>query len=292
MATAVAPPTEAIDRRVELAYRVFAAGYLTPLRPVVIAGAIEKWAALGKWTPRFFRDTYPDKPLPVEGKIYRLAEFIDIVEQSTDEQPAPYLFALLIDEHFPELLPDIAPWPSYMTPNWLARPCLPGNVGRTLYNDRRPALFIGGRGGFCKLHFDVQYHSFSFQLFGEKTFYLYSPDQAPLMYASPEHRYLSQVSVERPDFDKFPRFAEARPMTCKLRAGETLFIPGGWWHTTRMLSPSVSVSVNTANGANWPAIVRDICGNLRAKHPLLARPYGVALRTFGAVRAAVDAWRC
>src|SRR5262245_25499784 len=149
MSVAAPSAAEAVDRHAELTYQAFMAAYLRPMKPVIISYALHNWRALNKWTPKFFRTNYADKPLPIDGKTYHFANFIDLVELSTSARPAPYLFALLIDEHFPELLPDISPWPAYLTPNWLDRPRIPGGVGRQLYADRRPALFIGGRGGFC-----------------------------------------------------------------------------------------------------------------------------------------------
>src|SRR5437667_6481605 len=105
-AGAVADPLPAggIDRREHLPYAEFVRSYLKPLRPVVIAGAFDAWKALGKWTPRFFGEHYPDKELKLNSRTYRVAEFIDMVERPGDGRSAPYLFSLLLDEQFPELL--------------------------------------------------------------------------------------------------------------------------------------------------------------------------------------------
>jgi hypothetical protein len=51
--------------------------------------------------------------------------------------------------------------------------------------------------------------------------------------------------IDNPDLDKFPLFAKAVPMRFRLHPGEILFIPGGLWHTAKMLTPSISV--NRAN---------------------------------------------
>ena len=48
-------------------------------------------------------------------------------------------------------------------------------------------------------------------------------------------------------------------MRFPLHPGETLFVPAGWWHTARILSPSVTVSINSVNRANSAAFRRDYC---------------------------------
>ena len=47
-------------------------------------------------------------------------------------------------------------------------------------------------------------------------------------------------------------------------------MPSGWWHTARILSPSVTVSVNGVNRANARSFRRDYCSNLRRYSPLRA----------------------
>jgi hypothetical protein len=220
--------------------------------------------------------------LKLNGRTYRVGEFIDMVERPSDGGSAPYLFSLLLDENFPELIDDVSPMAPYTAPSWLDRRFLPGNTGTRLYNDRRLGLFIGGRGVGAALHFDHGYHSFSFQFHGEKLFYLYSPEQTPFMYPSAVHHGVSEVGeAETADLGKHPLFAQAKPVSHVLRPGELLFIPGGWWHATRVLSPSVSLSFNTANAANWPAVVRELYDEMKDRRPALAAPFAATLRLVG-----------
>jgi hypothetical protein len=41
------------------------------------------------------------------------------------------------------------------------------------------------------------------------------------------------------------------------RPCETLFVPSGWWHTARILEPSITVSANAVNASNWEGFVSD-----------------------------------
>jgi ribosomal protein L16 Arg81 hydroxylase len=51
-----------------------------------------------------------------------------------------------------------------------------------------------------------------------------------------------QVDLEDVDHARFPRFASAPFQDCVLESGQMLYIPPGWWHFVKSLSPSFSVS--------------------------------------------------
>src|SRR5438552_2066997 len=103
--TKAGPP---IDRKAGLTYAEFERDYLFPLTPVVLVGALNNWPAVGKWTPDFFRRSFPDRELNVDGKM-SCGEFIDRVEASDENNKAPYLHAQQLRQLFPELLSDIEP---------------------------------------------------------------------------------------------------------------------------------------------------------------------------------------
>jgi hypothetical protein len=81
--------------------------------------------------------------------------------------------------------------------------------------------------------------------------------------------------------EQFPQFAKARAIDFVLEPGEFVFIPGGWWHATKLLSPSISITVTTANTSNWRNIVREFKAELKPGHPYLAGPYSMFLRGIG-----------
>jgi hypothetical protein len=94
------------------------------------------------------------------------------------------------------------------------------------------------------------------QIYGSKEFILYPPEQEEFLYPSVEKRNLSAVNdVDKPDLERFPLFAKARPSKFVLKPGDLLFIPSHWWHTTKMLTPSISISVNVLNDSNWKEMV-------------------------------------
>jgi cupin-like protein len=264
-----------VERRHRPTYAEFERDFLNPHRPVVISGALGDWKA-SHWTPEYFRDEFPDKRLNVDGSDYRMADFIKLVLNSTNEKPAPYFRNVLIDNFLPELIPAIRPLPEYFSPNWLEGPL--SQPLRSRLHNGSAELYIGGAGGkFPFLHFDSWHtHAFLCQLAGRKEFTAYAPDQAQYLYVKPDRYNQSSVTdLENPDYEKFPLFARAQAMRFYLDPGEILFVPAGWWHTARILSPSVTVSVNRANASNWSELTRDMC----SRAPLPARPVAAVYLT-------------
>lgn len=267
--TAPLSSTAAIERRTGLSAGEFRRRYLHPHRPVVISDALKAWPALARWTPQFFKDRYAAKQVTADGKTHALGELMDWVMRSTKEDPAPYLRNELLEELFPELMPDIQPTPEYLKPNWLRRPLHHPDVPQ-LDRGAKIELFIGGTGqSFPVLHYDELYtHAFLMQIYGRKQYFVYPPDQTPFMYPVPDDPNHSQLNdVESPDLAKFPLFAKARGLTFTLDAGEMLFVPCGWWHTVRMLTPSITLSVNSANSSNWRMLSRELCRLVYRIHP-------------------------
>jgi hypothetical protein len=268
-----------IDRRNQLPYEEFAREYLFPNKPIIISGALDGWRAFAQWTPEYFKSKYGGMKLAIDGADYTMAGFIDRVNSSTRENPAPYLRNAIIDQILPELLSDIEPLPCYFFPNWLDG-ALSHPLRSRLHNGS-PELYIGGSGAkFPFLHFDSYHtHAFLAQVYGTKEYTAYSADQTSLLYVRPNQYNASQIpDVENPDFDKFPLFAKAVPMRFRLNPGEILFIPGGLWHTAKMLTPSISVSVNRANASNWAKLTHDMCTNAPLHMKPLAAVYLTGMR--------------
>jgi hypothetical protein len=260
MSTLTEPRTfPGVDRRANLSLKEFEREYLMPLRPVVITDALKAWKPLGRWTPEFFQQKFGDRLVNIDGAQRPLGPFIDEVLASTADHPAPYLRNEILKDVFPELAGDILPLPPYLRLNWLAQNFRPAEA-KILQRLSAAEIYIGGAGrSFPVVHFDYLHtHAFLMQLLGRKQYYVAGPDQAPFLYPVPNDPNRSQINdVLEPDLDRFPLFAKAEGHSFFLDPGETLFIPSGWWHTVRILSPSITVSANTANRANWSQLRED-----------------------------------
>src|SRR5258706_6729922 len=264
-----------IEHRMNLSYKEFAQEYLFPNKPVVITDLIPQWKALSRWTPEFFKTEFGSMRFAIgdqkKGKPeyngnsaaeFTMSRFIDRVLTSTEEDPAPYFRNRILDDTFPTLKQDVEPLPDHFFPNWLPESYLMKNVERLFNRGAKMEIYIGGKGGvFPMLHYDgLASHAFLMQIYGRKKFILYGPEQEQYLYRKPDQPNVSSIrDIERPDLNQFPLFAKAEPTTFILEPGESLFIPSKWWHTTKMLTPSISLSVNTANKSNWEALTDFVC---------------------------------
>ncbi len=242
--------------------------YLSPLRPVIVSGAIDHWQANGKWTPDFFRQNHASRLVTVDGKQWQLGDLLDRIESSTPQTPAPYLRNELLARWPAELRADIEPMPDCTQPNWLQSRAFPSRNPPTYVE-----LYVGGAGAkFPLLHYDnLHTHAYLMQVYGEKEYFALAPEQARYLYPQPDYPNKSRIDdVENPDLEAFPLFSQAQGTRFKLRAGETLFVPAGWWHTARIVSTSITVSINAVNAPNWGAFVRDYCADIASHSRLKA----------------------
>lgn len=246
-----------VDRKPGLSQKEFIENYLNKGIPVIFPEAIPHWKAYSKWDPAYFKETLGNKMVTVAGKKLLLRDFMDAVIASSESKPSQYLNEVNIPREFPELLPDILPHLSYSLPDRLRSKFLPESWG---FRKGVLELLIGGKGcRFPTLHFDG-YHMNTFitQIRGDKEFTFYSPDQTPFMYPKGVMGNNSLVNdVWNPDFDRFPLFAKAKPIKVTVYEGETIFLPSGWWHTTRLLSLSIAVSTNSVGPLQWDDFMTD-----------------------------------
>jgi histone arginine demethylase JMJD6 len=261
--------TDQIDRRAALTREQFASEYLRPLRPVILTDATSHWRALSRWTPRFFKEKYGALQVVVDGETMALRDLIDHIETSTSDNPAPYLRNQLLAEWPPELTDDVTPMPDCTQPNWLESRFFPSRRQLTFVE-----IYIGGEGAqFPVLHYDNWHtHAFLMQLCGDKEYIAFSPQQTVFMYprAGLERNKSRIGDVLEADLAEFPLFDQAEGVRFELHPGETLFVPAGWWHTVRILSPSITVSVNGLNRANSAAFRNDYCENIAQRSALVS----------------------
>jgi histone arginine demethylase JMJD6 len=256
----------AIDKRSNISKKELLKEYIEPEIPVIITDAAKNWPAIGKFTPDFFKTNYAGLTKEIKGKRYEMGEFINLMLNSTSENPAPYPFNLNIKSVFPELLADIKPEIVYGKLDRINHPLLPQFLlnGTEVYE-----LFFGGKGaGFPFLHYDALYmHTQITQVYGAKEFIFYSPGQSHLLYPKVDRPKASQVDVLNPDYEKFPLFKQARQIRCVVEEGETLLFPSGWWHTTQIHGPSITMGRAQLNKSNWKNFSNDNYEQWKLLHP-------------------------
>jgi hypothetical protein len=239
-----------VKRVRNLSYRDFIERYLRPRVPVIIEDAIDHWPALTKWTPEFWIQHYGDRQVIIEGTTYRIDNLFTRLRESVGAEGSPYYRNVKIKHVYPELLPDIAPPVIYSQPNWFKSMWFEP-FGKELLSYCKTELFIGGAGGeFPILHFDI--NTLVHQLVGNKLFLLFPPEATPYLYAKEGAQFnISRIKdLDRREQSAFPQFGQATRYEVMIGPGDTLLVPGGWWHSARMPGYSVSVAYNMLNDVN------------------------------------------
>ena len=79
---------------------------------------------------------------------------------------------------------------------------------------------------------------------GRRRFTLFPPDQVANLYVgpldmTPSGQAISLVDFAAPDFERFPKFADAieHGQTAVLQPGDAVFIPSMWWHHIESTAP-------------------------------------------------------
>jgi histone arginine demethylase JMJD6 len=257
-----------IQRVGDISHEEFMRDFYNPGIPVVFTRAAKVWGANGLFTPAWFAEKFGERTTSVRGREYTMREVIDLLENSTETNPAPYPCIFDIPTVLPEILPLLQPLDlNYAKPNWLRHKLF--GLG---YWGSATELFIGGPGGkFPYLHLDY-YHlnAWITQLYGEKRFTVFPRGQEHLLYPKPDDSWQSQLNVFEPDYEKFPLYREATPIHFTVGPGETLFIPFGTWHTAYSLTHTISVAFDQLNRKNYPDFMRDVWTFRKQQSPLKA----------------------
>ncbi len=253
----------------EITHKEFYNEYWKKGIPLVFKDCSKKWKASGTFTPEYFRKNFGDRRTVVNGVSYTMNEILDLVEGKDTSRPVPYPSKYHVRGQLPELGGHMDPLDlGYARPNWLeSRWFRIGNWGNAT------ELFIGGPGGqFPYIHIDY-YHLSAWinQLYGDKEFTVYPREQKHLMYPDPNDPWKSLVNdPENPDYDRFPLFKEVTPYKFTIKAGESLYVPFGLWHTARSLTVSMSVAYDLMNAENFPLFLRDVWGFRKGGNKLKA----------------------
>lgn len=211
--------------------------YLWTQRPLIIKGLIENEPAGNKWSFDYFKNTMGDIPVDVydngrnaSSSAYtsadmkmRFADFLSEIEQDGKTDLRMFLFNLF--KHNPALRKEF--------------PC-PKIFKSTLTN--YGLTFFGGKGTVVRIHYDIDMSNvLHTQVIGCKRVVLVSPEYNELLYKLPLNTY-SLVDIDKPDYDKYPGLRYVKASECYLEPGDSLFMPSGYWHLMRYLTPGMSVA--------------------------------------------------
>ncbi len=124
--------------------------------------------------------------------------------------------------------------------------CLPGfrdeNDLDLHGRDALASIWIGNRTRIAA-HYDLP-DNIACVAAGRRRFTLFPPEQLANLYVgpldfTPAGQAISLVDFHAPDFERFPKFAEAQRFgqEAELGPGDAIFIPSMWWHHVEALEP-------------------------------------------------------
>jgi hypothetical protein len=103
-------------------------------------------------------------------------------------------------------------------------------------------MFFGGKDTTVRIHYDIDVSNILLTHFGgRKKIVLIAPEYSDLLYRLPFNTY-SLVNLDKPDYKRHPGLDHVKGYACVLEEGDTLFIPGGYWHYITYLDRSFSIS--------------------------------------------------
>ena len=123
--------------------------------------------------------------------------------------------------------------------------CLPGFAGENGLalpgGQAVPRVWIGNA-VTVSTHYDLS-DNIACVVGGQRRFTLFPPGEIGNLYVGPIHFTLagqpvSMVTLDEPDFEKYPRFRDAlaSAQTAELEPGDAIYIPYFWWHHVRSLT--------------------------------------------------------
>lgn len=228
-----------IERVKKISKKDFIDKYVKTQKPVVIEQLTEDWPAYEKWHLNYIKNIagekivplYDDRPVRAEDGFnqahaeMKMADYIDLLEK----EPTNYrIFLYNIMKEVPSLKNDFR-WP---------------DIGLRLIK-QLPMLFFGGENSKVFMHFDIDYSNIlHFHFHGQKQCILFDQEQSKYMYKIPHSLICREdIDFDKPDFKKFPALKNAKGYICNLNHGEMLYMPEGYWHYMKYITPGFSMSL-------------------------------------------------
>lgn len=217
----------------------FIKNYFKPQKPVVIERAIEDWPAYSKWNLDYMKDVAGDKMVPLYddrpvdfkdgfNEPHAQMKMKDYVELLKREPTKLRIFLWNILKEVPQLQKD------YSFPDFGLR-----------FMKGLPMLFFGGKDSHTFMHYDIDLANiFHFHFDGKKQCILFDQEQNDHLYKIP-HSLIVREDIDfiDPDFEKWPALKNAKGYITDLEHGNLLYMPEGFWHYMRYLTPGFSMSL-------------------------------------------------
>lgn len=234
---------ETVPRIASVTKEEFLERYFKPQKPVVIEGGVNDWPAIKKWNLSYMQQVagektvplYDDRPVNHKDGFnephaeMKMSEYVELLKS----EPTRYrIFLWNILKEVPQLQKDFS-FPDF---------------GLKL-KKKLPMLFFGGRDSYTFMHYDIDMANiFHIHFEGKKECILFPQSETKYLYKVPHSLIAHEgIDFEKPDYEKWPALRAARGLKAELNHGDVLYMPEGYWHYMKYVTPGFSMSLRA-----WP----------------------------------------
>jgi len=282
----VAPGSQASLDRVaieDLDRRTYLCRYAYPGRPFLLTGATKGWPAVEKWSPDYFAKMIGEYELHgvdmgiedwyTSGSMSMKAFVENVMKPMRNKTEAPpwsvpyagFSMGDLVDEDNQIRINDVL-GKDYMTPpiftngNWFT--CMQERCQQDM-----AIVFMGSKGARQSNHQDhFSSSKWQTQIYGRKRWILHPPELSHAL-------YYGKVDPFFPDLQQYPRYEAAikKRFDVVVEAGEVMWWPSGWWHTTHSLEDGIGLARNLLDEHNYASFeisMKQFCERFPIDYPL------------------------
>jgi hypothetical protein len=230
-----------VDRVKTISRKDFLQNYVKPQKPLVIENLIEDWPAFTKWNLDYIKEAvgekevplYDDRPVDYKDGFnephakMKMKDYIDLLQK----EPTRYrIFLYNILKEVPSLQKD------FKFPD----------IGLRIMKSM-PMLFFGGQDSFTFMHYDIDLANIlHFHFHGKKECILFPYEEKKYLYKVPNSLITHEsIDFSNPDLEKWPALEKAKGYIAELEHGHVLYMPEGYWHYMKYITPGFSMSMRS-----------------------------------------------